>query len=420
MTKQTKLLLPALKGLMGDWTYYVAVMRLQDVAERIKPVAEIHKTETLSKLIQRQLQEGHSKAIKDYLVGQPQRLFNALVVGVYGGSPQWCEVSVSTSETAEISEGTTPTPGVLGYLSLEGTEELFAIDGQHRVVGIQKAIAEDAELSDEEVSVLFVAHSNDDTGLERTRRLFTVLNRHAKIVGKMELIALDDDDPIAITTRRLADEYPLFQDKISISKSKNLSVKDRSSVTSIISLYDSLEVYFKTAPSDWSKRKKKRPTDEELNDYYRRAALLWKTLQKHFSPLEEAASHSKSDSTVEKYRTADGGNLIFRPIGFQLLVQAVRVLVDSGLSLNEAAKRLAQIPWNLSSEPWSKLLWNPSLKRMITTKEHQKLALKLLIYGSGADLSLLKTDETKLRQELAEVYGVEMKAVKITRYAKER
>ena len=51
--------------------------------------------------------------------------------------------------------------GSLGILRLSGEETLFAIDGQHRVQGIKKALEENTELKREEVSVIFVSHRND-------------------------------------------------------------------------------------------------------------------------------------------------------------------------------------------------------------------------------------------------------------------
>ena len=53
--------------------------------------------------------------------------------------------------------------------------------------------------------------------MERTRRLFTTLNRYAKPVKKSEIIALDEDDIIAIITRELVEKYPLFREKFLFS-----------------------------------------------------------------------------------------------------------------------------------------------------------------------------------------------------------
>ena len=52
----------------------------------------------------------NSEKIADYLIGQEQRLFNAIVVGTYGGKPNWHEIAVkgrgSILEVPESAEGT--------------------------------------------------------------------------------------------------------------------------------------------------------------------------------------------------------------------------------------------------------------------------------------------------------------------------
>ena len=62
--------------------------------------------------------------------------------------------------------------GTLGILRLDGTQTFFAIDGQHRVQGIKKALEKNDELKREEVSVIFVAHRKDQDGMERTAPSF--------------------------------------------------------------------------------------------------------------------------------------------------------------------------------------------------------------------------------------------------------
>lgn len=399
---------------MGDWTYYLCVIRMRDIAERVQPVADIHDTKTLSDWIQRQLQEGHSDLIKDYLKSQDQRLFNALVIGIYGGAPEWCEVSISPSGELNNEEqnAVKELNGTLGFLRLQGTEELFAIDGQHRVVGIKKALEEAKyaqKLGQEEVAALFVAHTRTKEGIERTRRLFTVLNRHAKAVSNMELIALDDDDVIAIVTRRLTDRYALFKDKLYLKKGKNIPSSDETSVTSIIALYDALNEYFKKAKVEikkpkpevltWNSFIKSRPSDEVIEDYYQEAVAVLDALVKNFPPLAEVAN-AKARVNLKKYRSSKGGNLLFRPIGFQIALRAIRLLTDNGHSVEEAAERLSKMPWELNSEPWSGLLWNATGGRIITQKEHQKAALKVIAYGTGLDLKTVNSSKVALEKEL--------------------
>lgn len=61
--------------------------------------------------------------------------------------------------------------------------------------------------------MMIIGHTDSIEGKTRTRRIFSTLNRYAKPVGKGDIIALDEDDIVAIITRDLLEEYPLFQNK---------------------------------------------------------------------------------------------------------------------------------------------------------------------------------------------------------------
>ena len=189
MKNPTDLTIPALRAHMGDWVYYVTFLRMKQIAERISIAQEIHSSTVLKNMIQAQI-VNRSKQISDYLLNQPQRFFNALIVGVYGGSPKWYELSIDTNLHFDAESLPRNLEGTLGILRLDGTQTFFAIDGQHRVAGITQALQKNAELKREEVSVIFVAHRKDEDGMERTRRLFSTLNRYAKPVSKSEIIAL--------------------------------------------------------------------------------------------------------------------------------------------------------------------------------------------------------------------------------------
>ena len=184
-----KIYLPALRAFMGDWTYYSTIMKFRDINERIKYAEEIHESKKLQDFIQRELTP-RGREISDYLLTQSQRFFNSLIVGVYGGEPQWIELKIPKNDI--LPDFPLSQKGILGYLKLSGEETLFALDGQHRVAGIKGALKElspTSDLFDEEISVIFIGHKNTQEGKQRTRRLFTTLNRYAKPVKLSEIIA---------------------------------------------------------------------------------------------------------------------------------------------------------------------------------------------------------------------------------------
>ena len=214
-------------------------------------------------MLQRTLRGDRTTKITDYLVQQDQRFFNSLVVATYGGDPKWHEVSIKGAPSTLETEIPGRLEGILGILVLDGSETLFAIDGQHRVAGMREALKQNETLGKEEVSVILVAgvtqdHRQDDPeGFERTRRLFTTLNRYAKPVSKADVIALDEDDSVAIATRLLVEDHPLFSEKTSIGQGNNIIPSDQRSFTTIGTLYDSLDRYLQEgARATWNRFKR--------------------------------------------------------------------------------------------------------------------------------------------------------------------
>jgi DNA sulfur modification protein DndB len=130
---------------MGDWTYYITFLKMSDIARRISIAEKIHTNRTLQDLLQRRLTD-RSKGISSYLLNQSQRFFNALVVATYGGHPTWNELAVDEGPEGLVEQPPDELDGVLGFLRFDGSELLFAVDGQHRVEGIKQAIEARPEL----------------------------------------------------------------------------------------------------------------------------------------------------------------------------------------------------------------------------------------------------------------------------------
>ncbi len=403
-----EIILPALRTRMGQWRYYISAMKMSDIAERISIAKEIHKSESLQELLQRNLTD-RANGIADYLIKQDQRLFNSLVIGTYGGDPKWHEVSIKSTPSTVQRELPTHLEGILGLLVLDGSERLFAIDGQHRVAGIRKALDCNNALQDEEVSVIFVAgvtqdHRQDDPeGFERTRRLFTTLNRYAKPVSKRDTIALDEDDSVAIITRLLVNDHPLFFGKIALGRGTSISQSDQQSFTNIVTLYNSLDAYLqKDTRVSWNQFKKFRPNEEDLNELHLKAIQLWDIYCEYFPELMEFRQIPPGKNIAAKYRHRDGGHLLFRPVGLLASVRVVYDLMKSmNLSVEDAVYRIVQVPMDLQHEMWSGLVWNAKRKRMIAAGENQKAARKLMFYATGGDLAYLSTTPSSLKIELA-------------------
>lgn len=423
------LVLPSLRAHIGDWVYYISFMKMQDIAERLNRSQLVYGSLPLQEFLQRQLMTGRSEDIKDYLVSQKQHFFNALVVGTSGGDPKWRDVVLTEKPEGLSNSFPEGVAGVQGFLTLNGTEKLFTIDGQHRVEGIREAVQAEPKLKDEQVCVILVKgitadrRELDPKGFERTRRLFTVLNRYAKPVGIKDIIALDEDDRVAITTRRLVNDYDLFKGKkISGRQTSAIPRRDKVSVTSIITLYQVLDLYFGGLTSSekkiWRKKNTLRPPEKELNQFYADAEDFWDVHCKHFPPLEEVKQSEDEEEVAGKYRNENGGLLLFRPVGLLLLGKTVKRLRDlERLTLERAVSQLAKAPLELSDEPWKGLLWDSANRRMIAPVERQRAGEKMLFHALGGDLAKIEVDPEALRHELAGLMQVDPSRYRLPKYS---
>ncbi len=396
---------PALRGRLGDWAFYSVLMNLEQIAKNIRYAKEIHKSTKLSELIQRELDDKRrASEIGEYLLKNEDRFFNSLVVAVYDGDPEWHEFhSIKPiNKDIHLEDINYNSRYSIGYLSLSGEEQLFAIDGQHRLAGIRRALKEDKTLSDDEVSIIMVAHHTNESGLQRTRKLFTTLNKTAKPVSKSEIIALDEADAMAIVARQLVESDHRFSDKLIhiMSKQSNLPRNDEHLIT-LINLYDILETLFTKASKGIksSDLKRIRPSDEKLDAYRELASRYFSLLEKNFPPLKKCYASRSSSEYVLKQREAEGGHILFRPVGFLIFTDIATTLMRTeGFTLEQSVAELKKLPTTLSSPPYVGVLWSKTTDTMII--KNKSLIRDLLLYYLGHIKDARKIAKLKERYAL--------------------
>lgn len=388
MSKTVPLIMPALRGIMGDWVYYSCLMNLGELSKRVNFASELHKNKSLSDMIQRQLKGDRSSQIAEYIRSQKERFFNSLVIATYKGQPNWHAISRVTQKgkDRELSSIDEETLGSVGFLTLHGDEKLFALDGQHRLAGIKKAVAAGLQQNPlDEVSVIFVAHEVTKKGLERTRRLFTTLNKTARPVSKGDIIALDEDDVMAICVRKLIEETELFSGaRIATVASNNMPVSNTTSLTTIGNLYDVLLILF--TQSSWDLKGPKsdlsraRPDDKVLKRFFDYALGYFELLRENCAELRSFFAASDTESIVRKHRGSHGGKMTFRPIGLEILTRVVARLTKE-MPLKEAVVLTAELPRDLTSPPYEGLMWEVGKKTI--SNAHKATLREVLLYMLG-------------------------------------
>ncbi len=375
----------ALREKSGDWIYYLTSLTYREVADHVKKIdKELHESHSLSDMIQRSLTDNVNK-IATYIETQSERFFNALVLAIYDGDPKWREISI------DYGEGETYEAGVL---ELNGDEKIFPVDGQHRVEGIKNVLLSEKgkEFENETIPVIFIGHKNTDEGRIRTRRLFSTLNRYAKPVSLNDIIALDEDDVVAIATRHLIETCPLFEnERLNNHKQKAMPDKDKVSFTNIISLYEcntellSFFIRDKNIELDGKKLKGQRkldaylrfrPDETEITDFIKFVDGFWESCMKNIDCIKDYLVIPVSKEPAAKYRNAqDGGNILFRPIGqIPFVVNAIKMYDKVG-DFDIVTSRMNRLNLNLASELWAFVAWNPITHKMKTSSNKKIITL---------------------------------------------
>ncbi len=383
--------IPALKAKIGIWDYYVTTLTFRQVSDFVSVVDnQLHKSKGLRELIQRSITDNYV-SIKKYILKQPELFFNSLVLAVYNEYPNWREIEFSY-EGMETYQ--------MGLLEFPGEHKIFPVDGQHRVEGIKAAVKENPSLENERIAAIFIGHKNTEEGRMKTRRLFTTLNRYAKPVTTDDIIALDEDDSAAIVTRELLEGYDLFsENRIVYAKQKAIPQSNKTAITSIITLYQANVELFKSyyvekfgkSPTKnvLLEQLKFRPSEEDLAILKQYCINFWDA----FKSLNIVKGFLAPHPQFESFRNStDGGNLIFRPIGFLPLVKAaVRVKRQTGNRYERIFAEYTKMDFNLKSRPWVYVLWNPLEKKMIMNTTTLAELLLLYLY----DKQLLDSKELK-------------------------
>jgi len=356
----------------------------------------------LSTWIQRALKKGRADEICAYLRREPERFFNSLVIALYGGTPEWVQVAIESGRDGLPRLG--EAAATLGVLELSGSEKLFAVDGQHRLAGMKKFVEGETEMESsaaksvaaDMVSVLLIAHRVDKR--ERTRRLFTTLNKTAVAVSKMERIALDENDLMAIIARRMVEEHEWFRSpRIAMHHTNNLGKDEEQALTTIGNLYDVLRVLLLQLTGVTRKELEyNRPSDKEIDKRYKDAIVYFKKLAMIVPALKEYFHASSPRRVCAKHRRHDGGSVYFRPLGLALMTDvAMQLQRDKG---EDWSKWIAALPNQLNESPFLGTIWS---HRNTIDPKPRVLCRDLLLYMCSAK----SPPAAELRQKLIALSG---------------
>ncbi|GBF81119.1 DGQHR domain-containing protein [Aphanothece sacrum] len=464
------------KTQMGTTQGYIASVSLEWLASRVRfasqlplfqqkydPITDniIRDAETVEELQQRPLDWSRQSHLAQYLGVVNNHKFPPILVVI---SSEWVNNPNATEwgsdRRALVSvDDFTPLDGqnTLGLLNINSEFSIFALDGQHRLMGIQglmellktgrlevynkykkptgntittQDLIEEYNLNSPDLQKL----SQEKIGIEiipavvigetyeearrRVRSIFVHVNRMAISLSKGQLVLLNEDDGFAIISRRLAITHPLLKDSDENDGNPRVNwdsatISSKATVlTTLQALQDMAEGYLGDKFIHWKNKDKKnlialRPDDEELEEGL-------DALQEVFDYLAELPSYKRLEKGVKtfelrRFSHEQGGgeaNMLFRPVGQIALMQGLGFLVfRRELDLKIIFKKLNQFDANggfsgieNSNSLWYGILYDPMKKRIQVSG--RKLATRLLIYILGGVDNELEIAE--IRKALAE------------------
>lgn len=267
----------------------------------------------------------------------------------------------------------------------------------------------DNSLSDERVPVIFIGHSKDEIGMQRTRRMFSTLNRYAKPVSMRDIIALDEDDIVAIASRNIIDESELFStDRILDSKTKAIPDGNNAAITTIITYYECnkellwiliKDLDIKGLDGKLIKGHKKineyirhRPDDKVIRKFTDECMDYWSSL------IASCDGVFESEANFEKYRNKSGGHIFFRPAALIPFTKAVvRIKEKEDLIYKEIIDRFPDSVMWIHNDIWKKIIWDDVKKSMIMG--NSKLIELILLY-SYDKMYISEAERQKILKEL--------------------
>lgn len=470
------------KTQMGNTEAYIGSVTLEWMASRVRFASQlplfqqkfdpetnqvIRDAETIEELQQRPLDWSRQSHLAQYLAARQNHKFPAVLAAI---SPPWVDdpyADVWDEDRRAIHSAAAFTPldsnGTCGLLDVSENFSVFALDGQHRLMGIQGLMeliktgrlekykrskkstgvvitTEDLiehygidsaylqSLATEKIGIEFVpavvAGETRDQARRRVRSIFVHVNLMAVQLSKGQLTLLNEDDGFSIVARKIAVTHPLLKEREDRNPRINFdsaTVSAKSTVlTTLQALQEMAQVYLGYKFPHWKPSEKGliplRPDDEEL-------ATGVKIFTELFDYLATLPSYQKLEQGVETpqlrrfshERKGGEANILFRPVGQIALVQALGILVfRKGFSLNEIFEKLRRYDatggFSDMEDPqslWYGILYDPNKKRVQVAGKD--LASRLIVYLIG-DLES-DMDRAQLRREVADARTFEGKAI---------
>ena len=293
----------------------------------------------------------------------------------------------------------------MGFLTLQGSEVLVPLDGQHRTKAFKYAIdgvddngreiagvQSNFELSKDQVAVILVRFA---PGL--ARMIFNKLNRYAKATTRANNLVTDDDDSIAVITRELIGSGGVMNARL-VRTGTNALPANAPEFTTLPTLYDcNLALVNGLGFSAYGKPQNMPADQRSLVKGELRA--VWERLLSRIDLWAKAITDPSAGGDRTRIEIRESA-LLGRPIGQFALIMAYLMMRERcvGVPEEELCSRFNRISWDPSGvSMWRNVLVTPD-GRMLAGRLYANRASRFIAHLGGAKLT--EDEERELREQI--------------------
>ncbi len=382
------------KAKLGSTVYYIGKMRAGELIDNVGFAAELPEWSEMTADEKMQRQPDITRVINEivpYVIEDPDRFFNSLIIDVFSGYDELDFEPVS-QVAKDLPKAYQIPMQDMGFLTLPGKERLIALDGQHRLLSLRiairgvyglpagakvpsttKSLEPHPELADEEVSIILVEHKDN----QKIRKIFNKVNKYARQTSRGDNIITSDDDIYAVIARKLFSDgevlAPIGKCELVNWKSNTLSQRSKQ-LTTVSALYTIAETILK----EKGYLSKLLPSQEEQEVSYEEIVEFWRELLAETDVYKEYLELTKADKPVSLLREQ---NLLMKPVTQMALAHVAALAKKKGVSWKEVVAKLNKVDWSFENKLWFNILIIGSAqKKMITGKESIKSAGMIISY----------------------------------------
>jgi DNA sulfur modification protein DndB len=398
----------AIKGKMGDITYYQCTMKTKDVISRTESAIEYFSKEDWQEMgadgqMQREPSKRYLTDIAPYLIRTKKRFFNSIVVLL---DPKLCQFKSLDEYPVKIGSEFKPVSklvdfdyqekaATIGFLSIKDTGHMLILDGQHRMLALRAVAQKRAELEkilikqddnyenyldhgvfEDDISVIFVnLESRKDQ-----RKVFGDINTYAKTVSQKERIFISEDNGYFKITQDFVSNNPFKDDFINFVNLKGTSLPDRSTkLTTGKHINEMVEYICREAGYKFPKQGL--PTESDLD---LAKDLCRNFLKNFFTKIKAFNLAFENMSSIPELREHSNHNkyaLLFKPMPQVALLQAIHYIKENA-DIDEDAiyKSINKIDWSIDKgSQWEGIVMTND-QTILTGKSVQDRLRDIIIY----------------------------------------